>query len=397
MCPRKRYLPQSDYHEVRGNIERTSVIAITVSDYTVLKKLPGTYQDAKLTKDIFTENHQISLYDSRYIALINPTGNQFRKALLEYSANRSAHGDILILYFSGHGTITGTNEFAFCPKDATFGINESKILPLSVITFRDVVQTLSAVDVFPVFIIDACFSGATAPQGTLSVSGQMQDLLHTYFSGSYALLASTSVDLVSFESTFGGFFTRALHSLVSKGLGDREGKHIPFLTMDAISLPLQEQLAKEGHPLSKYYTGPTLPAIAIAKNSQFSPDKEKFVPYFKRIIQHAWNNGIVNPINIDELLLRVGKGAYANHSKLSLRPWELLADGQDNSTRILTERGILFAKGELSIPETIIRDPITWDWIPSPDCREITINDIRENKIIAAQQVLAPDSAPRHR
>jgi len=380
MSPRRRFITQSDQGSTRGYIERTSIITITVSSYSSLKSLPGAYQDTRMVKEIFSENPTISLYPTRFKSVFNPNANLFRKTILDYATSRSARGDILILYYSGHGVIVGTNDFAFCPKDASFGIDESKILPLSVISFREVVQTLSAVDVFPVFIIDSCFSGATAAQGTLSLTEQMHDLMHSYFSGSYALLASTSLETLSFESQFGGFFTRSFHSIVMRGLGDNEGKHTPFLTLDVLSAPLQEQLAKDGQPLSKCYIGPYLPPIAIAKNIKYSPDTEKFTPYFKRIIEYAWNNGNPRIITTDDLL-NIGTGAYANHSKLSLTPWNLLDDGKDNSTRVLSERGIQFAKGELAIPETIIRDAVTWNWITAPDTRQITIKDIKVKQV----------------
>jgi hypothetical protein len=331
-----------------------------------------------MIEEIFSNDHQVSLYQSKYVSLLNPTINQFRKTILEYAVSKSARGDILVFYFSGHGTIMGTNEFAFCLKDTAFGMDESKILSLSTVNFREIVQTLSAVDIFPVFIIDACFSGVTAPQGTVTVTGQMHDFLRTYFASSYALLASTSLETQSFETAFGGFFTRALHSIAINGLDDEIGRHMPFLTLDTLSSPLQEHLAKDGHPLSRCYIGPDMPAVAIAKNSKFRPDTEKFMPYMKRIVEYAWNNGKPRSVTNDELLEHVGRGAYANHSKLSLKPWGLLEDGRDNSIRVLTERGVRFANGELKIPELINRDAVTWEWIPAPDSRMITIQDAKK-------------------
>jgi hypothetical protein len=377
MSPRARFTTRNEQDDIRVNINRSSVIAVAVSDYSTLPKLAGTRNDLKMVDEIFNTNRQVSLYNSKYISFLNPTSNQFRKAILEYTLSRSARGDILIFYFSGHGAILGTNEFAFCLKDTSFGIDESKILALSTVNFREVVQTLSAVDVFPVFIIDSCFSGLTAPQGTITVIDQMHEFLRRYYASSYALLASTSLDTQAFETAFGGFFTRALHSLSINGLDDEKGRHMPFLTLNALSSPLQEKLAKDGHPLSKCYIGPDMPPVAIVKNTKFRPDTEKFLPYFKRIIEYAWNNGNPRPITNAELLANAGRGAYANHSKLSRQPWGLLEDGKDNSIRVLTERGIRFAKGEIKIPDVIIRDALTWNWIPAPDSKMITINDIK--------------------
>ncbi len=376
MSPRGRYTTREEQDDIRKNISRVSVIAVTVSEYISLPKLKGTRHDLRMIGELFSNNMQISLYQSRSIYLLNSTVNQFRKTIIEYAMSRSARGDILVFYFSGHGTILGTNEFAFCLKDTSFGIDESKILSLSTVSFREVVQTLSSVDVFPVFIIDACFSGVTAPQGTVSVTGQMGDFLRTYFAGSYALLASTSLETQSFETAFGGFFTRAIHSIALNGLENESGRHMPFLTLETLSAPLQDQLAKDGHPLSRCYIGPDMPSVAIAKNFKFRPDTESFVPYMRRIVEYAWNNGKPRNISNDELLKNVGKGAYANHSKLSYKPWGLLEDGPENSIRVLTERGLLFAKGKLKISKLIIRDPVTWEWIPSPDSKMISIQEV---------------------
>ena len=106
---------------------------------------------------------------------------------------------------------------------------------LSVARFKDVVQALSAVDVFPVFVIDACFSGLTAAQGITSVISTIQNDLTRYFASSFALLVSSSLDTTSFETILGGNFAAALYSIVMNGLDDEKGKHHPFITIENIS------------------------------------------------------------------------------------------------------------------------------------------------------------------
>ncbi len=373
---RARHSTQDEQNDTRDNIALTSVIAVSVSDYLHMKKLPGTKKDLEMVEEIFATNKEIGLYESRFKKLHNPTSGDLRKEITNFSNSRSARGDILIFYFSGHGAILG-NEFAFCLQDTQYGVDEDKIFSLSAIRFIDVVQTLSASDVFPVFIIDACFSGNSAPQGTVSITSQMHDFLRTYFAGSYALLASTNLDSLSFENIFGGFFTRSLHKVSTNGLADIKGRHLPFLTLEALSAPLQDALAKNGHPLSKCYIGADLPSIAVARNKKYSPDRERFAPYFKRIVEYAWNKGKPRSISRDDLLKEIGRGAYANHSKLDRQPWGLLKDVKNNSNRALTERGIKFAKGELEIPSAIIRNSATWEWIADPDCKMVSIKDIQ--------------------
>ena len=72
----------------------------------------------------------------------------------------------------------------------------------------------------------------------------------------------------------------------------------------------------------------------------------------------------------------MGRGAYSNHSKLSLTPWDLLQDGQSRSHRILNERGVQFAQGNLAIPRHIIKDPSTWEWVADPEAEMVLITDV---------------------
>jgi hypothetical protein len=361
--------------EIRKNISRTSVIAIAVSEYEHLSYLDGPTLDLDMVREIFTENSSVSLFQDQFYGLLNPTTYDFREIITNYSMGRSARGDILVLYFSGHGAVIGATDFGFCLRDTATRKDGSGILALSVVSFIDVVQTLSAADVLPIFIIDACFSSSTAPQGSSSVSSAMQDSLHRYHAGSYGLLASSSPDDLSFDSGFGGLFTRALHSIVINGLEDDVGRHLPLLTLSDLSSPLQSYLAEAGYPLPRSYLGPDLPRTPIAKNAKFQPNSETFTPYMKNIVGYLWNNNNPKEASISEFI-NLGPGAYANHSKLSYPPWELLEDGSSNSVRRLTERGKKFAKGERQIPRRIIKDPISWEWVADPDTDLIFISDI---------------------
>jgi len=131
-----------------------------------------------------------------------------------------------------------------------------------------------------------------------------------------------------------------------------------------------------GLSLPRLFIGSQLPEIAIAKNVQYSPESESFTPQYKRIIELLWNEGKTREVEISEILDVIGTGAYANYSKLNRTPWNLIEQRNTNKRRKLTDRGIEFANGNLSIPKKIIKDPISWDWIPDPDSDLITIDDI---------------------
>lgn len=362
----------SEIAEISKNIPKTSVIAVAVAEYGNLTNLPGVTHDKKLADEIFSEKESVALYKNNYQSLSNPTAERFRKAITDYSFSRSDRGDILILYFSGHGAILGKNDFSFCLKDTAVSFDKSTILSTSVVQFTDVVQSLSSADVYPVFILDACFSSATAPRGTDSFPRELSSSLDMYFRNNYALLASSSIESQTFDLAFGGVFTRALHSIISNGMGDDKGRHTPFLTLNVLSSHLQARLAKDKWPLSRSHIGADMPQVPIARNAKYRPDTERFSPYMNRIVEYIWNSGSPRQVTLDELLSHVGPGAYANHSKLSYAPWGLLEDGDLRSTRRLTRRGIQFAQGELSVPKEIIKDYITWEWIAAPGTKEIT-------------------------
>lgn len=361
----------------KSNIGRVTILAIGVSKYENLKPLVGPSKDLKLIRNIFSGRERSLYKHSQLIELLNPTAQTVRDTIIEYSYSRSAHGDILIFYFSGHGCVLGTNNFGFCLSDTKLGgVKEGQVLPLSILNFREVIQTLTAVDVHPVFIIDACFSGATANTLAQMIGTSMQDDLHIHFAGSYGLLCSSSTDSFSIDTNEGGAFTKAIYKIVNQGLSTNDQRHWPFLTLKNISLPLQEQLTQEGYALSKCYFGPDLPDIPVAKNSRFSPRSEYFAPYMRQIIEHIWNDGKPRTTTIADLRNLVGAGAYGNHSKLSYKPWALLENGNRRGTRKLTDKGKRFAQGKMQIPSEIIKDHVTHEWIAAPDTKQISINDI---------------------
>lgn len=103
---------------------------------------------------------------------------------------------------------------------------------------------------------------------------------------------------------------------------------------------------------------------------------ENFTGYMKRIIEYLWNEGTLREATIQEIRENVGLGAYGNHNKLSLSPWDLLANGNQPRTRRLTGRGLLFAQGVVKIPRRIIKNPITGEWMADPNSPMISITEI---------------------
>ncbi len=367
---------QSTIEKASLNLDRTTVFAIGVSSYAQLSPLPGVSKDMKLIKRLFLDKKTGVYKPSQFFEFVNPTVEAVRSAILKYCYGRSARGDILIFYFSGHGCVIGAGNFGFCMTDTKMGFEQEGILPLSVLGFREVIQTLAAVDVHPVFIIDACFSGATAH--TLSrIHEAMEDDLHRHAAGSYGFLCSSHSDTASIDTNEGGAFTKSFCAIVTAGLDDNYQRHWPILTIKSIGLPLRERLEREGYPLPRCYTGPQLPEIPLAKNIRFRPQSEYFAPYMKRIIEHMWNKGQPREVTVTEIRNELGTGAYANHSKLELLPWSLVEKDRSTSSRRLTKKGKRFAQDKERIPDRIIKEPVSWKWIAAPDAGLIRISDVR--------------------
>lgn len=372
---RKRKVSKAVIDQVVENLGRTSIIGVAISNYDHLPNLIGAAKDIKVIKELFISNAETSLYDkSNTDFYLNITSDKFRSIFTEYALSRSARGDILILYFSGHGGVI-SNQFEFCLSDSALGYEGNGLLPTTTVSFRDVLHTLTSFDIHPIFIIDSCFSGMTAPSGYETITSEMNTQIESTMSKSYAMLASSSPYSSSTESYDGGRFTQALNTILINGLEEDPDRHFPFINLVQIASPLQKELTKIGSPLSKCYVGSDLPHVAISKNVSFKPDTITLSPYMVNIIDFLWNDRDPITATRADLTKNVGPGAYGNHSKLSLPPWNLLEDAKEKGYRQLTKKAIRFASGKIALPRTIIRDPLSWEWIPAPWTKSVSFSD----------------------
>jgi hypothetical protein len=374
---RPRHIPQEFVDQALLNLDRTTVITAGVADYDELPKLKGPPSDMEMVAEIFVDSQTISLFDKgKVIELENPTNSSFRKAIADYAQGRSARGDILILYFTGHGGILPSGSFGFCLKDTRLGVGGNEILPITVVSMDEVITTLAVADVHPVFVLDSCFSSVTSPKGSPFATSTVEESLRRSNADAYALLASSSSYSASLDTPEGGAFTQALYSVLLNGLSDPAGRRSPFVTLKKLAVPLQDELSRMGVPLSRCFVGRDFPILPIVKNSAFQPQSESFTPYMKKIIELLWQGGSPKEAALSEFSKKIGQGAYANHSKLSLEPWDLVEDAGSNQIRRLTPRGKRFAQGNLRIPRIIVRDPFTDKWKAASEAEMVRIEDV---------------------
>jgi len=359
---------------------RVTILAIAVEDYAYMNPLRGSKKDIENFYELMVINPKTALYrGNQFIKLLNPTSAQIRELVSNYANQRTALGDILIFYFSGHGVAVGHRDFGFCTIDTQFYSIAPIVLPLTVFRFSELLDAISDVDVAPVVIVDACYSGKAggALISATTAINLMQEKMKMVSASNNALLCSCSDIQTSLNSTkFGGLFSRGIYEIASHGiLSDRQAPYL--LGLRQIYRPLAEFIERETDDSSpRLYLGETLLEFPLVKNVKYSPQSYVFVGHLKSVIDALWNDG--NPIELKarEILKLCGQGSYGNHSKLSLEPWQLVETAPKPVRRRLTPKGLLFAQGKIKIPKSIEKDPTTGDWIPSPETVCVGINDV---------------------
>lgn len=375
--PRATVRPLQEIKATAQNKNKITAILVGICEYDHFEKnLPGPEADIGYLSELLT-SRDISIFPNDRISTHKDLkAEEFRQLILKYVRDCSPLGEILILYFSGHGIVTKGNQFGFCFKDTEFDRENQNVLQLSVVTFEDVIRSLETFSIYPIIIIDACFSGTAVTELKSRLKFEGSNPIAVISSSSYA---ATSIDL---EDGDGGAFTQTLIEVVMTGIPGTEGSKRPFFTLDNLFDPLRLQLEKRGLPVLQLFKDDSFPEIPIALNQTYKLVPTTFGPQYRGIIELLWNNGSPQELYHMEFGNYLGPGASNNHSKLSRAPWNLLEDSDQKSHRRLNKRGIRFAKGNLKIPFKIIEDYSTSEWIAHPESREILITDIEEPKWI---------------
>lgn len=354
--------------------------AVWQYDDPALPRLRGPEKDLEMIREIFSSASALGLYADKQIELLaNPTVEDLRGAIVKYAMDRSAKGDILIFYFSGHGTVLPGNEFGLCLKDTKIRPDGGGCLPLSVLSFDDIIRTLTAADVHPVFIIDSCFSGKAGQNEQTKVIEAMHDDVHRVAASSYGLLCACYAESLARDTDGGGAFTKALFEVAKAGLADEGHRQLPFLQLKDLSGPVQRRLTTEGFPLSKLYLGPDLPDFPLIRNVAHQARTETLMAYHRDTLELLWNDGKEQTVSLTDILKTLGQSAYGNHSKLSYGPWGLVEDHGDTKHRRLTPRGKQFMAGKVKMPETIEKDA-SGNWQAAQRSKLVSLEEIRTAK-----------------
>lgn len=343
--------------------ERVTIIAVGVWQYQNLRPvLTGPEHDLRNLKAILVDDPDLALFNPRqYRELLNPTSEQLRQTINQYVYERGADNDILLFYFSGHGAAIGANDFAFCTTDTMRLIEENTILPMTAVSFTEILRTLWIKKVTPVFVIDACFSGAAGGALVTMIGqliGELQGEVQRRYASSYALFCSAPNDeeVLDNPEGNGGLLSTSLVELAQEGLDSRDRKS-PNVTLTKLYPYLRRKLeAIAIGPAPILLLGPTLPPISIFKNTYFRPLEYRLQPHLVAVLRALWNNGEPCELRPRDIADITGlKGAYGNHRKLSFQPWNLV-ETVGRSRRRLNDRGIAFMQGTLRVPRDIVSD-----------------------------------------
>ncbi|MDO8530617.1 MAG: caspase family protein [Dehalococcoidia bacterium] len=362
------------------------VIIAAVWDYEnkALQGLSGPAKDVVMMKRFFdsTESN-VGVHASKEVEVLeNPTAEKLRAVLVNYQDTRSATGDILIFYFSGHGAVLG-DQFVFCFKD-TMIRPDGTYVPLTVLRFDDIVQTLAGAQVHPVFILDACFSGTAGANDLLSLVSAMHEKVRLASGRSYALLCACHAQGPAEDTPKGGAFTKALFDAGQAGLADKAHRRQKFLEVKDLSQSVQARLTREGFPLPKSWFGDDLPSFPLVRNVAFQPRIETLMPHHGQTLDLLWNNGNPRTVTITDIRENCGQSAYGNHRKLSWG-WNLVENAGDSKHRRLTELGKRFMAGDLKVSEVIEWDPVKSVWRAAKDARQIARSEIGATKALMAR------------
>ena len=367
---------------------RVTIMAVGINKYQDrnLRNLAGGHKDIEKLKNILTKNKKTAIYaPKQFIELKDPSAEELRESINEYVLGRSADGDILILYFSGHGVAIGRDDFGFCTKDTIIHPLSGIALPLSVVKFSEILQSLNTANVIPVIIIDACYSGIAGKRlkiPPIEAISTIQNQIHTVAASSYAILCSCSELEPTVDTPDGGVFSNHLASILIEGL-DKDELYEPILTLHDIFNKLGEKvLSSTVDVVPRMFLGSTLPRFPLSLNSRYKIEKITLSPFYISILDALWNNGKEKYLSAEEISILCGKGAYGNHRKLALNPWQLVEAIPNSKKHRLTKRGKHFMQNKIKIPRSIVRDPKSKKWIAAKDTHEINYSFFTLRKVV---------------
>jgi len=339
-------------------ISLVSIIAFGCDNYDQLNKLNKVKEDLDRVRKIFCESEYSIFKKENFHEIYDKTSGELREEIQKYLMDRSADRDVLILYFSGHGTAIGREDFGFCMKDAEIHPEDGVILPISVVKLTEIIGTLSIKNVSVILFVDSCYSGQISKSlriRPLEISLEMSTEFVSFFGSSFGLITSCT-DLQ--QTLDFGIISNALKDICEQGNSEVNS---PYLCFGDLSESLYERIDRFANDESNsrvFIPSGKISKLPFCKNVQYvEPEEPKIIysftkPYLELLLA-MWNDGKPIPLSPNEILEKTNSpSAYANHNKLSFSPWNLLETNKEGK-RILTNRGEEFILGKIKIPKSV--------------------------------------------
>ena len=255
---------------------------------------------------------------------------------------------------------------------------------MSAVSVIEILNTLQLKKVIPIFLIDACYSGAAGgaliTESSILINN-LKDEIEKKYASSYALLCSAPNDqeVMDNPNGNGGVFSDSLVKLAESGI-DSSNRRSTNITLEKLYPFLRKKTEQNSFGNTPVlFLGSTLPDFSIFKNIYYRPLEYKLYPHLIDVLMAMWNDGNLKELKPKEIEeVTKSKGAYGNYTKLSYGPWRLIE--KSGQRRKLSKRGISFMKGELKIPSEIVRDEQTDEYIAKPGSNYIGIDNFRELK-----------------
>lgn len=368
-----------------------TIIAVGCDHYEHLTNLSKVREDLNRFKQITCESKYSVYKESQYRELYDGKSTELREMIQNYLFERSADQDVLFLFFSGHGTAIGRDDFGFCMNDAIVHPEDNVVLPTSVVKLSEIIGTLRIKDVSLVLIVDSCYSGLISKAVKIpfsNLSDEMSTSLVASSGNLFGLLTSCN-DLEHSKDV--GVISKALQDMCEQGTD----QYSQYLLLGKLSDDITQIIDEHAGGDSKsrvFIPSGRIANIPIASNVQYSDPVNVYslLDSYFNILLVLWNNGFPLTLSPNEILDKTGSAsAYGNHKKLSLSCWDLVRDDK-NKKRKLTQRGIDFIRGRLDLPKTIIENKITRECSVAPGSPFLRVEeqpDLFGNKVKVLREI----------
>ncbi len=263
------------------------VLLIGISDYPStegfeIEKLKAPVKDVAALSAFLGDSEKGGFNPDHIFTLTDAEATR-RNILITFNeiANRTSPEDMVIFYFSGHGTrLSDTGTTYLIPYD-----HDLRDVATTCIDFSDLAGKIRKMEANKVVVIlDACHSGGVKPEGarTVANTGLIKRYLEEFEKAEgRALLLSSDESEVSWETEDNGIFTRfLLEGLNGKADANDDGivtfTEVAVYVEDAVPRYTRENFARIQKPTRRYEFGQVRGDIPLAINwSKVSRQKQQ--------------------------------------------------------------------------------------------------------------------------